>query len=344
MLYDIDGDRHAPEGPGFKAALARAHALHRRPRCLCRPGGIEMYVARMGDSYVMKRMPFTGSWHATSCLSYDLVGSRTARAAMGLAIHEDAETGVTLLRLGFRMSRGAGHQRGNSSANDGVNLTSKSERLSLLGLLHYLWDEAELTHWRPQFRGRRSWGAVRRLLLAAAENKVFGGERLVDRLYVPEPFIAVERDAIADRRRLRWATSVKRTSSPQQLLLCVAELKRLLPSPRGFLAILKHVPDQGFVLEEQVYRGVVRHFQAELSLWRATSDVHMIMTATFGLGSSETPEVIELALMPATAQWLPISDLREHDQIEQLVRADRTFRRGLTFEHSGRYGPFEVSN
>ena len=33
------------------------------------------------------------------------------------------------------------------------------------GLLHVLWDRAELTHWHPKMAGKRSWFVVRRALL-----------------------------------------------------------------------------------------------------------------------------------------------------------------------------------
>ena len=44
------------------------------PRCLCRPdgNGIEMYEARLMNGYIVKRMPNTGSQHATACPSYEL--------------------------------------------------------------------------------------------------------------------------------------------------------------------------------------------------------------------------------------------------------------------------------
>lgn len=55
--------------PGFADAIAEAYTNHQRPRCLCRPAGegIEMYVARLMNGYVVKRMPNTGSQHAGGC-------------------------------------------------------------------------------------------------------------------------------------------------------------------------------------------------------------------------------------------------------------------------------------
>jgi len=71
---------------------------------------------------------------------------------------------------------------------------SQGQRLTLRSLLHYLWDQAELTHWKPGFVGRRSWTTVRRHLLRAAEYKVVRGHPLLASLYIPETF-SVERPA-----------------------------------------------------------------------------------------------------------------------------------------------------
>ena len=43
-------------------------------------------------------------------------------------------------------------------------------RLSLRGLLYFLWHEAELTRWHPGFTGKRTWSVVRSHLLSAARN------------------------------------------------------------------------------------------------------------------------------------------------------------------------------
>lgn len=74
VVYDIGGQRWVKDAPDFADAIAEAYANHQRPRCLCRPdgNGIEMHVARLMNGYIVKRMPNTGSQHATACPSYEL--------------------------------------------------------------------------------------------------------------------------------------------------------------------------------------------------------------------------------------------------------------------------------
>jgi hypothetical protein len=78
----------------------------------------------------------------------------------------------------------------------------------LRGLLHYLWDQAELTRWHPGFAGQANLGHGAKHLLQAAEHKLARGDSLRARLYVPEPFSIDERDAINARRLAQWQHAV----------------------------------------------------------------------------------------------------------------------------------------
>ena len=58
----IRGRNLEPDDPSLQDALAAIHETPERPRCLCVPGGVEMYVA-FHRRYLAKRMPDTGSLH-----------------------------------------------------------------------------------------------------------------------------------------------------------------------------------------------------------------------------------------------------------------------------------------
>lgn len=59
-----------PDDPALQEALAAVYETPERPRCLCVPGGVEMYVA-FHRSYLAKRMPDTGSQHHPACPSFE---------------------------------------------------------------------------------------------------------------------------------------------------------------------------------------------------------------------------------------------------------------------------------
>jgi len=43
--------------PGLATALASVYGTKVRPVCICRTGGVEMYIAKISGKYAVKRMP-----------------------------------------------------------------------------------------------------------------------------------------------------------------------------------------------------------------------------------------------------------------------------------------------
>ena len=88
---------------GLQEALAAIHDTPERPRCLCVPGGVEMYVA-FHHRYVAKRMPDTGSRHHPSCASYEPAPQQSGLGELiGEAVLESA--GAVELRVDFPWCR-----------------------------------------------------------------------------------------------------------------------------------------------------------------------------------------------------------------------------------------------
>src|SRR5882762_9768007 len=324
-VYEVGGHRFDATSQSFAEAIATAHAGHQRPRCLCcRHGdgrGVEMYVARLGDGFIVKRMPNTGSQHAPDCPSYEPPAEFSGLGqVLGSAIAEDPATGATTLKLAFSLSKIAGRSTMPTAGSTGDSVSTSGTRLSLRALLHYLWDQAELTKWQPGFAGKRSWATVRKHLLLAGENKMARGEPLHARLYIPEVFSVEQRDVINARRLAQWAHAVAKPGKPQQLILMIAEVKEIVPARYGYKAVIKHVPDQAFALDEQLYRRLGQRFEGELSLWGAADNLHMLIIATIGVSEAGVPAIAELSLMPVTSQWLPIEDSFEQQLVELLIR------------------------
>jgi hypothetical protein len=113
-------------------------------------------------------------------------------------------------------------------------------------------------------------------------------------------------------------------------------VKEIVPARYGYKAVVKHVPDQAFALDEQLYRRLGRRFDSELALWASADEVHMAVIATFGVSEAGIPTIGEMSLMPVTPQWLPIEDSFERQLVDQLVADRRAFIKGLRYNlHRG---------
>lgn len=334
--YLFGRHRLSSDDEGFSTALAEAHTARLRPRCLCLVDGVEMYVARLGEGYIVKRMPDTGSHHAPDCPSYEPPPEASGLGqVLGSAIREDPTTGETALRLGFSLSRRGSSTTTPEPGSPAVDsVVSDGSKLSLRGLLHYLWDQAGLTRWEPGFAGKRSWGTVRKHLLQAAEHKIARGESLRSRLYIPEVFSVEQRDQLNARRLRHWRYAMAAPGRPQRLMLLIGEVKEIVPARYGYRAVIKHVPDQAFALDEALYRRLGRRFKAELALWGATDGVRMLIIATYAVSEAGIPTIAELSLMPVTPQWLPVDNSFEMQLVNRLVTESRSFIKGLRYNLS----------
>ncbi len=114
-------------------------------------------------------------------------------------------------------------------------------------------------------------------------------------------------------------------------MLLIAEVKEIVPARYGFKAVVKHVPDQAFALDEKLYRRLGRRFESALALWGAADDIHMVMIATFSVAATGIPTISELSLMPVTRQWLPVEDAFEKQLVEKLADGGRSFVKGLRY-------------
>jgi hypothetical protein len=335
QAYLIGQARYATSSPGFADAVARAHGEHRRPRCLCQRDGVEMYIARLAspnEGFIVKRMPESGHLHAPYCPSYEPPAALSGLGqVLGSAILENPTTGQITLKLDFPLTKRPGRPMLPPAGSEHDSVKSDGSRLSLRGLLHYLWDQAGLTRWHPGFAGRRSWTTVRRHLLDAAEGKFARGDPLRMRLYIPEAFTVEQRDVLKARRLAHWSRTLPRLGQATERLVLIGEVKEIVPARYGYRAIVKHVPDHAFALDAPVYQRLERRFEAQLSLWGATDGLHMMAIATFFLNHAGVPTIDELSLMPVTNQWLSVDDAFDLQLTAQLVNEGRSFIKPLRY-------------
>lgn len=309
--------------------LAAAHAAHLRPMCLCTPGGVEMYIARLAlDRYVVKRMPHTGPLHARGCASYPPHDpDRDYGRHLGGAARESADTGITALRLGFRISttdRAAPTRQTRSTQP----FTATGPRLTLQDLLHHLWSEAGLTTWSPAMATKRNWGVVSWHLRHAATGKFVTGQPLSTRLFVPEPFRADRKAELAARRLKAWAPARSRGRVATFMIL-VGEVKTIMPARPRHKLIVKHLPDAPFLLDEHAHRQLRQAFRAELDLRRADEEGHLIAIATFSADRAGRTRLQEIALMMTDQHWLPYTSSAEKALLDLLTEQQRRFVKRL---------------
>ncbi len=333
--YFIKGRTHAAADPGLQDAIARVYGSSERPRCMCVPGGVEMYIAKHAE-YVVKRMPDTGREHHPTCPSFEPEpGTSGLGELLGEAIIEHAPDQVEV-RTDFAMSRipGKSVSRGEVVA-DPAEVHAPRKTMSLRALLHFLYERAGFNRWYPAMEGRRNQGVLHKYLSEAARGVRLKGAALDERLYVPEPFRAECKDEIGERRRRKLSLLLSPEDAVQfKMAILVGEYNGSDATNFGRRIIVKHMPDVPLHIETGAWKRVERSYGAILQARDAdvTRKPHIIMAALIYAKREHVYQVDTLSMMLTTDQWIPLDGLHELPLVEALQHAQRAFMKPLKYD------------
>jgi len=296
-MYLLNGELYTASGAPLQDALAVAHVEHLRPRCACTEQAAPMYIARATGSFVVKRMPCTGHLHAARCPHHSHDSEESSSDSTRPAIQRDPVTEQVRIRAAFAMSSG---ETGLSAhAGRDHDLREARQRFTLRDLILFLWNEAELTTWRPEFAGRRTWAVVRHHLLRAATDVWVNGVPLARALFIPEPFSVAKAEEIRARRIDHLARFVGHRSTRQRRMLLIGEVKEWTTSAPQPRVVIKHLPD------------TILRLSAKGPGWQAGHEpngeapLRQVMGATLGLSGNKGLTIEEFQIIPMSAEWLP---------------------------------------
>ena len=328
--YSINGSEFVSNSPLFQAALESAYKNRIRPICLCTEQGLPMYIAHLERSFVVKRMPDSGASHGPGCESYEAPPGLSGRGEVDGQAIENRDEGTTNLKLAFSLRHNNPAEMENESSQKTTAKTAGT-RLTLRGLLHYLWDESKLSHWTPEMEGKRSWFNVQAALVDAVESKETKSAALKEILYIPEVFDKENRGDIANRRIRSLGPIMGPGKSGKKLMLVVGEMDQISPATFGFHLRLKNLPDFPFVVDADLNKDFEKVFKVSKNIWEYTQNSHMIVIATFVIDDAAIPTIEEMCVMLTSPEWLPMDNQLEQELITTLVEQKRSFQKQLRY-------------
>ena len=345
--YELGGRRVGQDiDDNWLQRLLADHYLNfkgKPPLCLCTDIHVRMYIAKVGERFLLKRWPGSGHEHAPDCDRYEppLEASGLGRL-LGTAIREDMSTGDVELKLGFPLRKQARTSAAaeiaeveGQEAEQPEDAGGSSSKASLRAVLHYLWDQAELTHWKPGMKGKRNWWVVQSRLQDAAAQMTARGQRLNRRLFIPEAFKPELKEPLRLKRRALFQ-SVASQKASRDLLMFLIEVKELSPSTYGYKLIAKNVPDETFFLSGELYKALRKRFMTEIEMFeQADGQGHLVAFGTMSVKPSGLISVEEMTLMSTTAEWIPIKDGQEAVVVNYSVASGRHFIKPLRYNMGG---------
>lgn len=331
MLIDINGKNYDSNDEGFQDSLKEAYIDKNRPKCLCTPTGVYMYIAKINQSYVLKRMPNTGGSHSPGCVSYEPPHELSGLGeVLGQAIQENPEDGAVSLKFDFALTKRGGRSAPVPTGKEHDSVATDGKKLTLRGLLHYLYEQAKLNYWIPKEKGP-NWYHVRKQLLRAASDKTSKKQELSKTLYIPEVFnLDIKKDIVA--RRNEQLSHLNSKDGSQNLMIVIGEIKEIAKARFGYKIIAKHCPDYHLFMNDDVHKRLDKRFIKEMELWNLYSDqCHLMFICTILKTQSDIPMIQEISLMLVNKQWIPFESKYEYELIEEMIDYQRQFIKGLRY-------------
>jgi hypothetical protein len=330
--FAIKGQVISADDPQLQEALAQVYETPERPRCLCVPGGVDMYVARH-RLFVVKRMPDSGRAHHPGCPSYELESQQSGLGELlGDAVLE-TESGRVELRVDFPWERVLGHSVPRGEAQDVAEVGVPCRRMSLRALMHFLFERAGFNRWSPAMAGKRNQGVLRKYLLEAAEEITIKGVPLAERLYVPEPFSESGKAEAAQRRREKLAVLGSRDGQTP-LAIVIGEYKASEATAQGHRVWIRHMPDAPILIAGHTWERIERVFAPLFEARDADigHSVRLVIAALICARREHTYEIDSVSLMLTSEQWIPIEGVHELPLIDALVAQQRRFVKPLRYD------------
>lgn len=330
--FSIKGRVVDANASDIQELLAHVYETPERPRCLCIPGGVEMYVARH-RMFVVKRMPDTGCRHHPSCPSFE---PECQQSGLGELVGEavlELVPGQIQLRVDFPWVRTAGRSLVRGEAHEVTEVEAPRRRMSLHALMHFLFERAGFNRWSPAMAGKRNQGVLHKYLMHAAEDVVVKGVGLSERLYVPEAFNEASKFEAAQRRRNKLAV-LRPHEGQSPLAVVIGEFKVSEATSLGRRVWVKHMPDAPLLVGTKTWERIERVFAPLFEARDADSGhkVRLVLAALIRARREHTYEIDAASLMLTSEHWIPIEGVHELPLVHALVEQGRRFVKPLRYD------------
>jgi hypothetical protein len=252
---------------------------------------------------------------------------------MGTAIDQN-DVGEVTLRLDFALSKIAGRAPPMPTGLAPEVAKADPSKLTMRGLLHYLWQEAGFHKWSPRMYGKRTDWVLSKYLLQAASGKRMKAGVLSDMLVIPRAPASPGLRTADNQVTLQLVRAATDASGARRLALVVGEVVEIEKTAFAHRLRIKGL-EQTLVISPELLKMVEKAFSWQLAMWEPGAN-RLMMLGTFFTDQVGNPVMSELTLMNVTNDFLPFESLFEQQMIASMVAAKRRFTKGLRFNLSNR--------
>lgn len=292
-----------------QALLGALHKTHRRPRCNCVTGGVEMYVACRGRLFYVSRMPGSGILHDPLCESVEDTNYLTGVTAYTEDVIVEREDGSLVVAFG-----------------DPPQSPPPLPVMSISGLFDLVIDQANLNrHLHNLGADKLTWTAARLRLLCAAESIFFRDtlHSLFDHIAIPPPFDK----ANSAQSQAQFEQALRSTP---RVFIC-APFKEMRKTPYGRLLILKHLANLKFWVSEEIGESAERRSCGTFSM-DAPPRFALCLGEIHPAKNPGSYTVDSLSIRTTDAFFMPCSGDQAADAANQMRTEGASFLSPLRFD------------
>lgn len=316
---------------GWKATLTKAHGGG-KVTCACPGKGSKLLAVRHydSDSFCLARYPLTGGEHSNECRFYGPDPGKSGMSGYQKGVIENGPNGTIKIRLEIGLKKRENPERPIPPEPAPATSVARNSKpaMRLLGLLNYLWDEADLNAWWPAMKGKRDLSRINLWVDEAASHIVAAKVKLNSVLLLAD-HNPDGRWAASNRQRVETALKAK-----TRLLAIVPLATYSQGRDKEMASALKIAGFHGIPMLDMhpgLWARVCKRFPRAIAAWQNN---HRIMAiAELDLKKEgKYADVVDIALMPVSNNWIPFDSMFELTVADKLTGEERGFVKPLRFD------------
>ncbi|MFI1701416.1 DUF1173 family protein [Streptomyces bobili] len=310
--------------------FARARAEVGHAWCLCRLPALRLVIrCTRAGRYHVAGWPGEGEQHDPSCPFHKLAPGLSGPDRYSTGAIREADDGV-FIRLATPLTIPLDQPRTHEAPREEISQEAGSRRsVSLLGLLHWIWEQARLNVSHPQ-EGRLTWRTCHARLHSQLREITVNGRDLDEALYVVPPFTPAAADANAaalDAFRARLGNH----GMTEQRALILGQIKEVAPTPYGVAYRLAHQRTPLYAraaLQARAARSYRHAFGKPAAQHGATRIALFVVEHS----PKRHLTVVDLAAMLTTGTYMPADSSYEVVMADALAACRRAFIKPLRYD------------
>ena len=296
--------------------------------CLCTTPPQPLVIRLRGGHYHLAGWPDQGARHDTRCPFFKLAAAPTGQSGYAAGAITETSDG-THIRL-YRPLTVRGGEGARTGAGEGEPAAALSRNtVSLLGLLHWLWEQAGLNRWSHTAEPR-GWPYVSAAVTQAVAGCTVNGQLLDSCLYVPVPFTPDARErANAVLDRFVSALGARHPGSRWRGLI-LGEVRGISPTPYGEGITLRHAKIPVFASAPVMDRArrAYRQTLAGSRPGRSRQIVLLLVDRT----ARGYLVAVDLCAMLTSRAYIPAESSYEVQMADHLVARGRDFLKPCRYD------------